>query len=196
MNLRRLLTLVASVGLLTGIGQRAGQAQTPASDGHHHGTHVEAAPVESAICILVPVGGSGVSGVVRFAKKGDVLAVTGKITGLTPGKHGFHVHEFGDLSDTRQGLSVGGHFNPAHAKHGNREDKERHAGDFGNLEADNQGVAAIDFTDSVVRLTGLHGILGRSLVVHANADKFTQPVGDAGGRVAIGAIGVAAPPRE
>lgn len=196
MNLRGLLTLVAGVGLVMGMGSCAALAQAPASEGHGHEAHVKAAPVESAVCLLVPVGGSGVSGVVRFVKKGDAIAVLGKITGLTPGKHGFHVHELGDLSDTRQGLSVAGHFNPTHAKHGNREDKERHAGDFGNVEADGQGVATVDFTDSIIRLTGPHGLLGRSLVVHAGEDKFTQPVGDAGGRVAFGVIGVAAPPKE
>jgi len=45
-------------------------------------------------------------------------------------------------------------------------------------------------------LAGPHSILGRGLVVHANPDKFTQPVGDAGGRVAVGVIGVSSPPKS
>src|SRR5438270_13239207 len=68
---------------------------------------------KKAICVIQPLTGSKdqpkVSGYVIFTQKGDVVEITGKITGLTPGMHGFHVHEFGDLS-SKDGLSTGGHF--------------------------------------------------------------------------------------
>ena len=153
---------------------------------------------EKAVAVLVAAGDSGVSGVVYFTKEADAVHVTGKVTGLKPGEHGFHVHQYGDVTGIKDGLTTGGHFNPEGKDHGKPEDKVRHVGDLGNIKADDKGVAEIDIKDSMLELAGPHSILGRGLVVHANADKFTQPTGDAGGRVAVGVIGIAnvpAPPK-
>lgn len=158
-------------------------------------THSEAdkTQVMHAVCVLQPVGDSGVSGTVSFDRQGDQLHVTGTVKGLSPGKHGFHVHQFGDLRDSKEGMSVGGHFNPTGEPHGHREGKMRHVGDFGNIEADASGTANIDFTDSMAAIDGEYSIVGHGLVVHAGEDKFTQPSGDAGARVAFGVIGVSNP---
>ena len=121
--------------------------------------------------------------------------LTGRPRGLEPGQHGFHVHEFGDLTDLQKGESAGGHFNPTGMPHGRPDDEERHAGDLGNIEADQNGVANVNIRDSVLRLNGPQSILGRAIVVHAKADEFTQPSGDAGDRVALGVIGIAQPQR-
>jgi Cu-Zn family superoxide dismutase len=149
-----------------------------------------AGPVK-AVAVLMPAGDSGVSCVVYFTKEGDAVHVTGKVSGLKPGEHGFHVHQFGDVTGIKDGLTTGGHYNPEGKDHGKPEDKDRHVGDLGNIKADDKGVAQIDVKDSMLELSGPHSILGRGLVVHANADKFTQPTGDAGGRVAVGVIGIA-----
>jgi superoxide dismutase, Cu-Zn family len=156
-----------------------------------------AAPTK-AICVLQSLSDSKVTGVVYFVQKGDLIEVTGKITGLTPGKHGFHVHEFGDLTDPK-GMSTGGHFNPDGKKHGSPHADDRHVGDLGNVTADKEGVAVLNFTDKVLALQGPHSIVGRGLIVHAKEDdEKTQPTGDAGGRVAGGVIGIAdaAPPKK
>ena len=137
-----------------------------------------------------PVGGSGDSGTIRFVQQDGVLEVTGTVTGL-PGPHGFHIHG-GDLTDTREGLSAGGHYNPTGRPHGAPGEATRHVGDLGNIVADAQGVARINVRDRVIRLDGPYSIVGRAAVVHAQADRFTQPVGDAGGRVAFGVVGIAA----
>ncbi len=147
--------------------------------------------VEHAVCALSPIGESGVSGTIEFARDGDRIHVTGKITGLDPGKHGFHVHQFGDLTNRETGKSAGGHFNPTDQPHGRRDADERHVGDLGNITANEDGVAEVDITDDVIRLNGPHSIIGRALIVHAMEDQFTQPTGDAGSRVAGGVIGVA-----
>ncbi len=115
------------------------------------------------------------------------------MSGLAPGQHGFHVHESGDLSDTATGKSTGGHFNPTEHEHGKPSDSDRHVGDLGNIEADQTGVANIDVIDTVISLSGPNSIVGRGLVIHAQADQFTQPSGDAGDRVAIGVIESAKP---
>lgn len=147
---------------------------------------------DRAICVIRPVGDSGVSGTLHFIKIGDDVEIRGVIEGLTPGKHGFHIHEFGDLSDAKTGKSAGGHFNPTNQPHGRQDAKQRHVGDLGNIEADKDGKANIKIRDSVIELEGANSIIGLSVVIHADADKFTQPVGDAGARVAFGLIGVAA----
>ena len=83
--------------------------------------------------------------------------------GLTPGKHGFHIHEFGDL--TNGCTSAGSHFNPLGKTHGDIKSEVRHVGDFGNVEADSSGVAKVHLVDHLASLTGQHSIVGRSLVV-------------------------------
>jgi Cu-Zn family superoxide dismutase len=148
---------------------------------------------KKAISVLTPTKGSMVSGIVTFTQKGDLIEIAGEITGLTPGKHGFHVHEFGNLNSP-DGMATGGHFNPDKEKHGSPHASERHVGDLGNIEADDSGKATLKATDKLIQLHGKHSIIGRGLIVHAKADDFTDPTGNAGGRVAQGVIGVAKAP--
>jgi Cu-Zn family superoxide dismutase len=144
-----------------------------------------------AIAVLHPTTGNSVSGTVTFTASGNQVTVVADIRGLTPGKHGFHIHEFGDCSDPKA-ASAGGHFNPAHKQHGAPDTSERHAGDLGNIEADASGKAHLEWTDSVMKLSGSDSIIGHAVIVHEKADDLkTQPTGDAGGRLACGVIGVA-----
>jgi Cu-Zn family superoxide dismutase len=156
------------------------------------------APPTKAICVMQSLSGSKVTGVVIFTQKGDEVEITGKISGLTPGLHGFHVHEFGDLTDAK-GMSTGPHFNPDGKKHGGPHDKDRHVGDLGNVKADANGVAELNFKDKMIQLHGPHSIVGRGLIVHAKADdEKSQPAGDAGDRIGGGVIGIAnvPPPKK
>jgi Cu-Zn family superoxide dismutase len=144
-----------------------------------------------AIALLYPTAGSTVEGKVTFTVEGDQVKVIAEVKGLTPGKHGFHIHEFGDCSGP-DGMTAGGHFNPATKPHGAPDDHDRHAGDLGNLVADANGYARLEWSDPTLRLDGEGSILGRGVIVHVNPDDFTtQPTGNAGGRLACGVIGVA-----
>jgi Cu-Zn family superoxide dismutase len=136
--------------------------------------------------------GSQVTGTVTFTQTGDTVQVVADITGLTPGKHGFHIHEFGDCS-AADASSAGGHFNPMKKPHGAPDAAERHAGDLGNLEADASGKAHLELKDNMLKLSGENSILGRGVIVHEKVDDWSQPVGNAGGRLACGVIGVAKP---
>ena len=146
--------------------------------------------VQHAVVALQAVGDSGVKGTIYLDETNEGLRVHGKVSGLTPGKHGFHIHQYGDLTDQQAGESAGGHYDPRGMPHGERDAEERHIGDFGNIEAGQDGVASVDFTDRVASLNGENNVLGRAIVVHAGEDKFSQPSGDAGPRVAFGVIGV------
>lgn len=158
------------------------------------------ADVEHAVAVIRPTDGAfegdGVHGTVRFEAVEDGVRVTAVVRGLEPGsKHGFHVHEFGDAT-AADGTSAGSHYDPAgtghHAKPGT--DKPHHAGDMGNLEANEQGVARLERTFEFMSIAGSEApIIGRAVVVHAEADEFDQPTGCAGARIGIGVIGVANP---
>jgi superoxide dismutase, Cu-Zn family len=180
-----LAVLVAAVWLAG--ADRATSGGKKGEDGHGK---MPGGPTK-AICVMQSLSGSKVKGTIVFVQKGDKVHVKGRISGLTPGLHGFHVHEFGDLTDPK-GMSTGGHFNPEGAPHGGIKSAKRHVGDLGNVKADKNGVATIDFTDTMISLHGKHSIIGRGLIVHEKADdEKTQPTGDAGGRIGGGVIGIA-----
>jgi len=145
-----------------------------------------------AIAVLHPTEGNKVGGIVQFTEVADGVRVQAEITGLTPGKHGFHVHEFGDCSAADL-ASAGAHFNPTNKPHGGPDTAERHVGDMGNVEADASGTAKLDYVDHDISLTNdQRSVIGRSAVVHAKPDDLkTQPAGDSGARIACGVIGIA-----
>lgn len=144
----------------------------------------------SASALLQPRSGSKVSGSLKFTQIGDVVRVTGEISGHSKGPKGFHIHEKGDCS-AADGMSTGGHFNPDKSKHGGPYDPVKHAGDLGNIVFNAEGVAQVNFTvgDISVSKDAPNGIIGRAVIVHAAVDDMkTDPTGNAGGRVACGVI--------
>lgn len=148
------------------------------------------APRASAVAVLEPTEGNTVRGVLRFVQTPNGVRITGLISNLTPGEHGFHVHEFGDLT-SRDGSAAGGHFNPENRSHGGPESDHRHVGDLGNITADKEGNAVVNVLDPALALSGSRSIIGRSIVVHAQPDDLSsQPSGNAGARVAVGVIGL------
>ncbi len=166
-------------------------APSASAEEHTHASPSAApATVTSAIAVLIPAADSHVAGTVKFTQESEGVRVEADITGLTPGKHGFHVHEKGDLSKPDL-TSAGGHFNPESQPHADRTAGERHVGDLGNLEAGADGHATASFVDSRIKLSGPNSIIGRAVIVHAKADDLkSQPTGESGGRVAGGVVGI------
>jgi len=149
--------------------------------------------VTDACAIIRPALGSKVEGDIHFEKTGDAVSITGRISGLAPGRHGFHIHMYGNCS-APDAASAGDHFNPARHDHGGPKDQNRHAGDLGNIEVGADGIVNVSLSDTVISLSGPNSILGRSLVIHQNADDLkSQPSGESGPRLACGVIGVAPP---
>jgi Cu-Zn family superoxide dismutase len=119
------------------------------------------------------------------------VRVVADLDGLSPGKHGFHIHTYGDCTSA-DGTSAGGHFAPHGRPHGAPTDTERHVGDLGNVVADADGHAHYDRVDPIIALHGENSIIGRGVILHAGEDDLTsQPTGAAGARVACGVIGIA-----
>jgi superoxide dismutase, Cu-Zn family len=141
-----------------------------------------------AIAELSPTQGSKVHGTVTFTQVSGGVRVVADIYELTPGQHGFHMHEKGDCS-APDGSSAGGHWNPAGMPHGGPQSVRRHAGDFGNLVADSTGHASTSFVEPLLTFLGPSTIVGRSVVVHEKRDDMvTQTAGDSGARQACGVI--------
>lgn len=126
----------------------------------------------SAAVAMINDDENQIKGVVRFCSIGSEekksgCVVDGTIDGLSPGLHGIHIHECGDLSLGCE--SVGEHYNPRNSPHGSPNDPptHRHVGDLGNIRADDDGRATFRFIDPLVEVWD---IIGRSVVVTKNAD--------------------------
>ncbi|KAJ3172954.1 Superoxide dismutase [Cu-Zn] [Geranomyces variabilis] len=148
--------------------------------------------------VSVVRGDSPATGTITFtqAEENGPTTIEVDLKNLTPGQHGFHVHEFGD--NTNGCTSAGGHFNPMNVTHGAPTDSVRHAGDLGNLTAGADGTVKAKLQDSHVKLIGPTSVIGRTIVVHADEDDLGKTLheqskitGNAGARVACGVIGVA-----
>lgn len=144
--------------------------------------------VTKAVAVLQPTANNSVTGTVTFTQMEDHVHVVADLAGLTPGVHGFHVHEKGDCS-APDATSAGGHFNPSAMQHSAPDSAMRHMGDLGNIVADSTGAAQLDYMDMHLALNGENSIIGKAVIVHADPDDFTtQPTGNAGARVACGVI--------
>jgi Cu-Zn family superoxide dismutase len=166
------------IALLAGTGSIAISQNTPTGK------------IQKAICVLYPTQGNTVTGTVTFTLTATGVKIIADLEGLSKGKHGFHIHECGDCSAV-DGTSAGGHFNPEGKNHGAPMDMMSHAGDLGNIVADDSGKAHLEYVDPMITFEGDHSIIGRSLIIHKNEDDLkTQPTGNAGARVACGVIGI------
>lgn len=138
---------------------------------------------------LQPTEGNTATGTVSFEEIDGRVRIEAHVSGLEPGTHGFHIHETGDCS-APDATSAGGHFNPDQTQHGSPEDDVHHAGDLGNLEADEEGNAHLELEVDFITLSeGAHSVMGKAVIVHAGPDDLkTQPTGNAGARLACGVI--------
>ena len=147
---------------------------------------------KEGVCVLTS---NKINGVIYLKEVMNGTQISGKVYGLTPfKKHGFHIHESGDLTDGC--VSACAHYNPFFKKHGGRESNERHVGDLGNLEGDCNGNCEFSFIDPLVRLFGDYSVIGRSIIIHEDEDDLglggkedSLTTGHAGKRIVCGIIG-------
>lgn len=133
----------------------------------------------------------GINGVVRFVQINEnECLVDGTIDGLTPGNHGFHVYECGDLSNGCE--NVGNHLNLKQTIHGSQNDDHRHTGDLGNITANKEGRAVFYFKDKLINVSNL---IGRSVAVTEHEDdcgktktNTSELDGNSGKKIACGII--------
>lgn len=154
-------------------------------------------PIEAVALLNNPFRGIQGFAVLREDLKNKETIIKVQMAGLPPNtKHGFHVHTAGDL---RNGCtSLCSHWNPYGSFHGAPSDPrtERHAGDLGNIQANNKGIVNATIRDKLVKLRGKYSVIGRSLIVHEDEDDLGRgkdeeslKTGNAGVRIACGVIG-------
>lgn len=163
--------------------------------------YLEEDVVTDTICKLAQPGGGNVTGVLSFHQDtpDDLVTISGDLSGLSPGLHGFHIHMKGDLTNGCE--STGHHFDVGRGMwHGARTDVVRHVGDLGNVEADARGDAQFVIFDRLLSLNGPNSIVGRSAIVHRQEDDLglggtaeSRETGRSGSIIACGVIGIAQP---
>lgn len=135
-----------------------------------------------------------VKGKVIFNELVDCLQINVDLKNVPDGLHGFHVHEYGDLSNGCE--SAGSHFDISNHTHGGLDDVS-HSGDLGNLNAVNNMINCTITTDKI-SLHGNNSILGRSIVLHADPDDLGKGIdrmeslktGNSGMRIGCAVIGL------
>lgn len=141
---------------------------------------------QHAVAKLAGTADAALSGLVRLEETKEGLKVVAELSGAPAGDHGFHIHEFGDCSDSAK--AAGGHYNPKQTPHGHAVKdgpKRSHPGDMGNLPVAADGKGSLSVTLPKLKLAD---VAGRAMVVHEKNDDFSQPTGNAGGRIACGPI--------
>lgn len=155
-------------------------------------------PLYSSIHAIAVIDGKKVKGIVRFTEdvQSDTVIIDIQLTGLKKNaKHGFHVHECGDMSKACESMCA--HFNPYGVDHGGKDSKVRHVGDLGNLVTDKNGAVNYQIRDSMIKLRGTKcNIIGRGLIVHEDEDDcgltahpLSKTTGNSGKRIACAVIG-------
>ncbi|AMO68358.1 superoxide dismutase (Cu-Zn) [gamma proteobacterium BDW918] len=151
--------------------------------------HAKFASIPAAEAKIAPTGEKDVYGTVYFSPgEGEKdMQIEISLKGLNPGLHGFHIHQRPDCGDA--GNAAGPHFSPSKSVHAAPEADEHHAGDLGNIRADEYGKVEARLISKSLAFSGINNVLNRAVVVHAGRDDLrSQPSGDAGERIACGVI--------
>lgn len=152
--------------------------------------------VATAVCansIKVPVhqtspnGQGDQIGYVNFKDTQFGMLIEPHLNSLTPGLHGFHIHQKPNCGDN--GKAAGGHFDPNNTqKHLGPYNPNGHLGDLPVLYVNQKHKAQIPTL--APRLT-VKAIQGHSLIIHKHGDNYSdkpKPLGGGGARVACGLI--------
>lgn len=152
-----------------------------------------AAGPKSAHAEIVNAQGAKV-GTAKITSNAKGVKISVKVSQLTPGEHGIHIHAVGKCEGPAF-TSAGGHFNPTGAHHGvnNPQEPRPHAGDLPNLVVGANGKGSLSFTaDGVTLGDGSNSLFhegGTSIVIHAKADDLkSDPSGNSGDRIACGVV--------
>ena len=142
---------------------------------------------DNAGAVLKDASGNGVGKAALTNTQSGVL-IRLDLTAIPAGEHAFHIHAVGKC-EPPDFKSAGPHFNPDAAKHGLKNPEGPHAGDMPNLHVPADGRLKIEVLNPEVTLDGLLDEDGAALVIHAGPDDYeTDPAGNAGDRIACGAI--------
>jgi|KBSMisStandDraft_5_1062788.scaffolds.fasta_scaffold441283_1 Cu-Zn family superoxide dismutase len=138
-------------------------------------------------------GGGATIGWALLTEDGDGrLHLNVQVDGISPGRHGIHLHAVGSCVGPAF-ASAGGHHNPLGATHGLDSPTGAHAGDLPNLQVNVAGRGHLDaVSDRATLSMGPVSLLdadGSAIIIHAaEDDQITNPTGNSGARIACGVI--------
>lgn len=145
--------------------------------------------------LLTADGSIGLSiGSLLIEQTGAGLRITPDLVGLTPGKHGIHVHENPSCDagekdgKTVPGLAAGDHFDPGHTRMHQGPDGRGHLGDLPALTVTADGTSTTPILARRLKLAQVHG---HAIVIHAGGDNYSdipKPQGGGGGRIACAVV--------
>ncbi len=183
---RPILVMTSALALSACAGSKGGDARNNAA-----APNASAADAAGAVAVLANADAQPV-GEARFFQEEGGIRVELSATGLTPGKHGVHIHMTGRC-DAPDFKSAGGHWNPSGKQHGLENPQGAHFGDMPNLEVSAAGTGKLSYVTTGGTIAGGDNPLldtdGAAMVIHAGPDDMkTDPAGDSGARVACGVI--------
>jgi Cu-Zn family superoxide dismutase len=128
------------------------------------------------------------AGTVSISKTQYGLLLTPDLHGLTPGAHGFHIHQ--NASCDKNGMSAGGHFDPKNTgKHLGPYNDNGHYGDLPILYVNADGTATTPVL--APRIHSVAEIRQHALIIHNAGDNYSdapEKLGGGGGRMVCGII--------
>ena len=171
--LARTLGTLALAALFAGCNAESPAAPTPE-------------PVSVEVDVHATTSGTALLGSILVEDTASGARFTPNLAGLTTGEHGFHVHVNPDCG--MAGQNAGGHYDPGNTGRHEGPDGNGHLGDLPMLAVDASGAATAPVVAPRVQLSDL---AGRSLMVHAGGDNYSDtpsPLGGGGARVACGIV--------
>lgn len=153
-----------------------------------------AATTTIPMTLITPEGVGASIGTIEAEDTTDGLTLTPDLTGLPPGEHGFHVHQNPDCGPGMKdgqpvaGLAAGGHWDPENTGKHLGPGGGGHKGDLPRLAVANDGTATAPMTVPGLSVADLEG---RSLMIHAGGDNYSdepKPLGGGGARIACGVV--------
>lgn len=133
-------------------------------------------------------------GTISVEESAAGIVLLPKLEGLPPGPHGFHLHQNPSCEPKEKdgkmsaAEAAGPHYDPAKTGHHAGPSGEGHAGDLPVLTVDADGTSSKSLAAPKLKLAD---ILGRSLMIHAGGDNYSDtpaPLGGGGARIACGVI--------
>jgi Cu-Zn family superoxide dismutase len=160
---------------------------------------ISALPVMAAekvvpIKAISPAGVGKIIGIVKLVDSDSGLVISPDLGELTPGLHGFHIHENSSCDASEKdgkkvaGQAAGGHYDPVYSmKHEGPVGK----GHFGDLPALKVGADGTANTPVVAPRLKLADVIDHTIMIHEGGDNYSdmpKPLGGGGVRVACGII--------
>ena len=154
----------------------------------------QAETVKAKVFLATEKGPGASVGTVTFTDTPKGLKIKTDLKGLPPGAHGFHVHENPDCGAVEKdgkgipAMAAGGHYDPEKAGKHLAPDNGGHRGDLPVLEVAADGAAKVTL---LLKKAKAGDFKGRSLVIHAGGDNYSDtpaPLGGGGARIACGLI--------